>query len=131
MREFGVDIFGGSIDENGMHSDLALEKPSASMQARETFATEFVDEGLLTKAQLALAVAQANDLAPVRARLRAILALADVESQRAALQDLRAELPDILRVINASPSAARALEEAMGAALINGLDDVREERKQT
>jgi phage gp29-like protein len=114
-----------------MDQDELRKMERQAMQARETFATEFVDEGLLTKAQRALAVAQANDLAPVRARLRAILALADVESQRAALKDLRAELPDILRVINAAPSAARALEEAMGAALINGMDDVREERKES
>ena len=124
-----------TISVGGMKPETGDRRPETNdqdkMQARETFATEFVDEGLLTKAQRALAVAQANDLAPVRARLRAILALADVESQRAALKDLRAELPDILRVINAAPSAARALEEAMGAALINGMDDVREERKES
>jgi hypothetical protein len=68
-----------------------------------------------------LAAATAADLAPVRARLDAILALDDEAAFRSELAALQAELPQLLQTVNREPRTANILEKIIGTALLEGL----------
>lgn len=82
---------------------------------------DIVNEPLEEAAQKALAKALARDLNAVRNRLRRIAAIEDPEVRDQKLRDLKAELPKLLRAINADPSTERVFEESMVAALFNGV----------
>lgn len=69
--------------------------------------------------------ALAEDLQPVRNRLEAILQVEDDELRNAALRKLQSDLPEILLQINAEPAGARALEEVLAAALVNGFGEAQ------
>jgi hypothetical protein len=43
------------------------------------------------------------------------------------MQDLKSDLPDVLRAINASPATARALEAILGASVVNGMSEGKRE----
>jgi len=79
------------------------------------------DIGLfLAAARLQLGEAQAEVLAPIRARLADILAGPDSDLAPA-LDRLRAELPDLLKQISLEPETRKILEDTLAAALLNGL----------
>jgi hypothetical protein len=80
-----------------------------------------VDDRLRAAATDALARATADDLAPLRARLSTALAMPDDAAMLADLQQILAELPDILREILDDPEAQNVLEDTISAALLNGL----------
>lgn len=65
--------------------------------------------------------AVAADLQPIRRRLERIAQIADPDIRRERLIALRADLPGLLRDINADPEAAGPLEQTMAAALLNGI----------
>ncbi len=69
-----------------------------------------------------LAAAFAEDLQPLRKRLEAILQIEDPEILRTRLEAFSNQIPQLLKDINADPSAAVVLEEEMQAALKRGLD---------
>lgn len=68
-----------------------------------------------------LAKAMARDLAPVRDRIEAALALEDDQAMIDALLQIPGDGPALLLQICRDPLAARALEHSMTAALFNGL----------
>lgn len=67
------------------------------------------------------AEALAEDLQPIRDRLARILQIEDPDVLAARLRAFLEELPRLLKSINADPASAKALEETMSAALLNGL----------
>lgn len=83
------------------------------------------DRAFLALAGRQLAKAQAETLKPLRDRLKAALALSNEQEFRAALAKIRHDLPSLLLKINQRPETARALEQAMGAAMVDGLTTTR------
>jgi phage gp29-like protein len=75
-----------------------------------------------------VAQAQADALAPLRARIETAMRSPDIDLNEA-LADVRRNLPAILENID-STEVARALEETMGAALLTGLTEPFEEPAQ-
>lgn len=67
-----------------------------------------------------LAVAFADDLAPLRARLERILTIEDDDLMRAKLQTFLRDLPSLLKDINADPESARVLEDSLQRGLLAG-----------
>lgn len=67
-----------------------------------------------------LAQAFADDLAPLRQRLERILDIEDETILRARLESFRAELPQLLKDINADPAAAGTLEQLLTTAALTG-----------
>jgi phage gp29-like protein len=67
-----------------------------------------------------LAIAFAEDLRPLRQRLERILDIEDEVILRARLEAFRAELPQLLRDINADPAAAGTLEQLLQSAVLAG-----------
>lgn len=84
---------------------------------------------LLANARTALAQAFARDLQPLRIELENILQIEDPEDMRSALEKLRADLPTLLKQMNASPESARILEALLGASLVNGYAEANAARK--
>jgi hypothetical protein len=78
---------------------------------------------LLAAARIELAGAQDKVLQPLRARLTAIAEMTDIEAQRAALETLRADLPEMLKAMNANPETAKVFENTLSAALLSGLTE--------
>jgi phage gp29-like protein len=77
----------------------------------------------------ALAAAMSTDLAPLRERIAAALALEDNDAMVAALQAIQTDLPAILAQILANPASEQVLTQTSAAALLNGLDSAAKERK--
>lgn len=101
--------------------------PGAGNRAlnRETPAAAAGDQAqtaLAESARQELAAAIGADLAPLRARIDAALALDD-EAMMASLQALIAELPTMLENISAAPAAQEVIERIMAAALMNGIEE--------
>lgn len=69
----------------------------------------------------ALRTAFAQDLQPVRDRIKAILTIEDPEIMAQKLRAFRGELPGLLRSINADPAAAREFEGVFAARLLDGI----------
>lgn len=67
-----------------------------------------------------LAAAFAEDLKPLRDRVERILAIDDVDLQRAKLQAFLNDLPQLLKDINADPESARVLEDALQRGILTG-----------
>lgn len=67
-----------------------------------------------------LAQAFADDLAPLRVRLERILDIEDEQILRTRLESFRAELPQLLKDINADPAAAGTLEQLLTTAALTG-----------
>ena len=67
--------------------------------------------------------AAAADLQPLRQRFERLLQIDDPELLRNKLTEFRAELPRLLKNINADPAGARALEGALVVALLNGIEE--------
>jgi len=65
--------------------------------------------------------AAADDLAPIRARLEAILAIDDEDLFKIKLVRFRDELPKLLHDMNADPDMSRAMETELVNAFFNGL----------
>ena len=104
--------------EDAAHSAAATKASSDSVVS--TIATR-VDERLVKSATEALAKATAADLAPVRNRIEAALALQDDQAMLTALAAIPGDLPAMLLQICRDPSSARVLEDSMTAALFNGI----------
>ncbi len=79
-------------------------------------------EQLAAVARQELAEAIGADLAPLRKRIEAALALDD-EAMMASLQALIDELPTMLEHISAAPAAQAVIERIMAAAMMNGLEE--------
>lgn len=84
--------------------------PRGPMQNRSTPATALQQ----------LAQAFADDLAPLRRRLEAILAIENEDILRERLEAFRAELPQLLADINADPAAAGTLNQLLAQAALAG-----------
>ena len=80
-----------------------------------------VERRLMESARDALARAMDADLEPLRDRIEAALALEDDQAMLDALSKLDADLPELMRQIAQNPQAEKALEEALTAALFNGI----------
>jgi len=91
------------------------------MNRRAPLSTQFV-----MQARKLLASDTSSDLKPIRARIEQILQLKDEDLQRA-MEKLMADLPAILKQINADPKAAEALEKILGSALAEGMTKKPEE----
>ena len=70
-----------------------------------------------------VARAQADAIAPVRNRLLDISKLEKPEDRAAALKKLREDLPRLLKRVAGSEALTKALEDAMGTALVIGATD--------
>lgn len=113
--QFGAPPSGGLDDEKapGRAGGTAIRNREAGPQLSQS-------------QQLAAAVVA--DLAPITQRLGRILDIQDAALQRKKLEQFLAELPQLLRDINADPGAARVLQGAMAHAMAEGLagdSDVR------
>ena len=102
---------GNQLEDPG-GGDAALQNRSAASRSASS---------LQDSARDAFLAAVAADLAPLRDRLQAILAIQDPEILRTRLAALRSELDQLKADIAADPEAARALAEVQSAAMINGL----------
>lgn len=49
--------------------------------------------------------------------------ISEVSAQRSSLEQLRKDLPELLKQINANPETAKVLEDTLSAALLNGLTE--------
>jgi Tfp pilus assembly protein PilO len=85
----------------------------------------------MAKARLQLTEAQAAVLAPLRKRLQDMLEQIEQpggsfipDQTKSALAQLGAELPAMLRDLNADPATAKVLEDTFSAALASGLSKV-------
>jgi phage gp29-like protein len=98
---------------------------NGSGQDAEKGDAEKKDGALLNRANILsnnrLAAAFADDLQPLRKRLEAILQIEDPEILRSRLAAFNNQIPQLLKDINADPSAAVILEEEMQNALARGL----------
>lgn len=122
------DIIGAGT-EQGPAPELGAQKPAmpggAYMRNRRllrnrSLATAF--EQITAKADDQYAQAQAEAFQPLRERLTEVLQLPNFAEQTTALRHLQADLPGMLKHINASPESATILEEAMNAALMAGVE---------
>lgn len=98
---------------------------------RATLNTELEAATLRVAAKDMLAQAMDADLAPVRERIAAALALEDDEAMVAALKAIQADLPAILAQILAAPQAETALTEISQQALTEGAAAAARQRKST
>ena len=64
--------------------------------------------------------AQATDLAKLRDRLEVVLSIDDDTQLKRALENLERDLPGYLIEMNRNPAAAKAMEDSLTAAFING-----------
>jgi len=83
--------------------------------------SERTEDKLMSTARESLARAMADDLSPVRARIEQALALEDDQAMLDELSRINAELPALLVEICKNPKAEAAMEEALTAALFNGI----------
>ena len=82
-----------------------------------------VPQKLIDSGKDAAAKAFAADLKPVRKRLEQIMQVEDPQLRDAALKTLQADLPKILKEINGNPESAKAIEDTLSAALLNGITE--------
>lgn len=75
--------------------------------------------------------ARANDLNEIREKLEYIQGIEDPHFRTVALRNLKTELPDLLKQMNAQPGTAEILEQTMVAALLNGWAEASTERAIT
>ncbi len=101
----------------------AMPLPNAStgvadpLQARD----ERVESELIAASTDALARAMDADLAPVRTRIAAALAIENDQAMLDELSRINADLPALLLEICQKPEAGKTLEESLTAALLNGI----------
>lgn len=91
-------------------------------------ADDAVTGRLIASSRDQLAKAFSTDLKPVRDRLEKVLSFEDPQRRNTELRKLQAELPELLKQVNAQPEAARVLEGAMSAALANGVAEGQQSR---
>lgn len=84
----------------------------------------------MANAKAALRAAFASDLAPIRDRVRAVLGIKDPEILLQKLRVLQAELPGLLRDVNADPEAAREFEQIYSGQLLESLVGVPRARAE-
>jgi phage gp29-like protein len=107
----------------------ALPDPAAAIPGlRATLNAEIDAATLRVAAKDMLAEAMDADLAPVRARIAAALALEDDDAMVAALRAVQADLPAILAEILAAPQAETALAEIAAQSLAEGAKAAAKER---
>lgn len=141
VAQFSTAGFEADAEELSERAGLTLEKkemPQAgpgfvSPFNRETFqqndamanraAERKALAGATATALQQLGESQADVLAPVRSRLRAILELRNFDAMRSAWRALKADLPKVLDEINRNPDTARVLENAQVAAFFNSFTD--------
>lgn len=88
--------------------------------------------GILRAESLArLSVAQAEALKPLRDRLREVSEIEDDAAREAALIKLQADLPGLYKAISKDPTVAKAFEEIIGTALIDGAATAAKTRKDS
>lgn len=103
--------------------------PSALNKEVAAISEETANAQLRVAAQDALAKAMDADLAPLRERIAAALALDDDDAMVAALKNIQGDLPGILTKILAKPAAEQILTDTAAAAMSNGIEAARKERK--
>jgi len=101
-------------------SESLLTAPAPALASLPTLPNE-ATEKLLETARQQFAAAVADDLQPIRARLKKILQIDEPDILAARLRSFLEELPRLLKSINADPASAKVLEETLSAALLNGL----------
>lgn len=104
--------------------------PSSEHQAELRGQARYIARRLDAASDAALRDALAADFTPLRERLAYVLDLDEPDFQIAALRNLRGELPNLLLSLNADPASARALEESMAAAVLNGFAEAAETRME-
>ncbi len=109
---------GGQMAEDG--GQMAEDGDDKPLWNRATMA-----EALMGSARDLVAKAVADDLQPLVKRLERILQIEDPEVLRTKLEGLKAELPQLLKDINADPAAAKIMADTFSAALLNGVDAAR------
>ncbi|MEI7730176.1 MAG: DUF935 family protein [Verrucomicrobiota bacterium] len=80
-----------------------------------------VDSGRLVKPVMG---ALAKDMEPVRARLAKVLALPE-DQQAKALAELEAALPELLDTVNANTETVDAMQQALNAAWVQGIEEAQ------
>ena len=86
-----------------------------------------VDKNFKNKVLDNLGRAQAKDLQPFFDRLTTALDLEGKSEFRAALANLRSDLPNILKQSLSDPASARAIENALATVLVDGAAEARRE----
>lgn len=91
--------------------------------------SEAVNERLTRSAIEEFAQALSSDLAPLRNRIDAALALEDDQAMLQSLAAIPDEMPDMLQAMCRDPETERALERSITAALFNGMAEGAAERR--
>jgi len=107
-------------DSGPANSKLGNAAPAPRIDKAKALKARRINQQLAAGSRDSVARALADDMSALRRRLEIITQVEDPELRDAALSKLRSDLPGILEQINVNPGAARAIENALGAALING-----------
>lgn len=78
-------------------------------------------DALAAKAIEQIAKETAGDLAPLRARLDAVMAMEDMGARQTELMSIIEDIPDFAQRVLKLPSAAKPLGDLLGTAYVNGL----------
>jgi phage gp29-like protein len=108
-----------------------IARPASSAAPGQPFANESrsrTDEAFRRTSVAAVAKARADALSKLNIRLRQISAMDDETQQRAALQRLKASLPELLGDASRDPALITAIEEAMAAAVVSGAAEAAQKR---
>ena len=118
---FGSDNLAGIDMERGLNLNGNGRVAANAQQATKVF---------IERAKARLAKDTSLAMKPLRDKLKAIAQMTNSEGIEAALKKLKADLPHHLRTINRTPENARAMQEIMGAMVLNGLTDPMQPRVQ-
>lgn len=113
---------GGNFTEGREGREAEKETMTGAMRNRESFEKA---------AREVVATAIASDLAPLRARIEAVLEIKDPQVFQNRLKALLAEIDQLAGDVIADPETTRALADLQSAALINGMADRKTSQKAT
>jgi hypothetical protein len=110
-----------SLNADDDTAALLAAAGSGNRDAAVEAVSDRVENRLQTAARDALAIAMADDLAPVRARIERAISNPDDQAMLKDLAAIPAELPGLLLQICRDPKAQQVLEQSITAALLNGI----------
>jgi len=116
----GAGAFPGAMQGKAR---LLASSAAGDRQAAAAAVGDRVDTRLKDAARDALAQAMAKDLAPLRTKIEAALALEDDTAMVAALKAIQEDMPSMLLAICKDPASQQVLEESITAALLNGFGE--------
>jgi len=97
--------------------------PAANEAPVTTAVADRVDTRLRAAAIDAFSKAASDDLAPIRARIKAAMDQTDDDAMLRDLAALQADLPRLLLEICKDPATQKVMEESLTAALLNGVSE--------